>query len=229
MSDSDPIDDGVAAAMTTAAAVSRVAEVLLRQAQDEKLRRAREDQATAHDAALQLAARAEVAEAFYRQASDSEWLRGADVAEIRAAVEGAYTWAEVDPDRFRSAADDLGAQLQALYAVDVREAYVEHRNAAAVADLAAAGVAEAREREKDADRSARSADMAAAYDSAPARSQRERALVAAGADHDFTTARVVSDKLNAHDPRDAARAGHPKLSKAPGRRGGARHDQQRGR
>ncbi|GAA1113255.1 hypothetical protein GCM10009668_38980 [Nocardioides dubius] len=93
-----------------------VAEVLVRQAQHAKLKLAQQDRIAAEEAASQLEARGEAPEAFYRDAASQEWLAGATVADIRAAVGGAHLWAEIDPARFPGAAEDLRDQMVAVSA-----------------------------------------------------------------------------------------------------------------
>ncbi|MFS3130649.1 hypothetical protein ACLM5J_19765 [Nocardioides sp. Bht2] len=235
MADDDPIDDGVSIMMSGAAAASRVAEVLVRQAQDAKLKLAQQDRIAAEEAASQLAARGEVAQAFYREAASQEWLAGATVADIRAAVEGAHLWAEIDPERFAGTAEDLRDEMRAVFGVDLREAVAEQRDAAAIADLAAAGVDSARAASSHAGVAvdqARSAEATAVseYDSPDARRAREQAMKDAGADTETVKARVVSDRLNAHDPRLApAGTGGAAKGKPAARTSSRKADQQRGR
>lgn len=233
MSGEDPIDDGMALAATAAASAARVAEVLLKQAQDLKLKQAHEARASVAEAATQLAARAEVAEAFYREACSAEWLSTASAADLRAAVEGVHVWAEVAPDRFGEPAESMREALITAYRVDVREAYAERRDAAAIADLASRGVLDARVEQVEVKpvvvQDLAQAGVGAGYDTAEARRARESAMVAAGVDQELVTARMVSDKMNAHDPATAAASAGGVRTKAAVRSHGKSRDQQRGR
>jgi len=241
MSGDDPIEHGISVAMTGAAAMSRVAEILIRQAQEAKARAAADSRANAEELQLQLAARAETAEAYYAAAAQREWLATASTEEIAAAVHGVHAWAEVDEQRFGPHAERMREQLQAAFGVDLREAYEDQRNAEAIADLARAGVEEARSADGAASTTVEAtqkietlAVSELGYDATDARAARREIMVeAAGGSAEVVKARSVSDYLNAHDPQGtaaAAAAGKGRgPSKAAARTGRRQPGQQRGR
>jgi len=239
MSGDDPIEHGISVAMTGAAAMSRVAEILIRQAQEAKARAAADSRANAEELQLQLAARAETAEAYYTAAAEREWLATATTEEITSAVHGVHAWAEVDEQRFGPHAERMREQLQAAFGVDLREAYEEQLGAEAIADIARAGLEEARSADGagatsvEASRELETVAVSEmAYDAPEARAARHESMAATGTGAtEAVKARTVSDQLNVHDPRGtAAAAGKGRgASKAAARTGRREPRQQLGR
>jgi hypothetical protein len=230
MSDEDPIEGGLAIAMTGAASISRAAEVMLRYAQEVKARRAAGLREGVAELRKQIDARGELAAAamvFYGETGHTEWIKKATAAEIVDAVHASHAWAEIDPERFSDKAQAIREQLAATFGVDLREAYAEKQTADALAAIARDGL-------KDYDRDPLNPS---AYDrhvlAQRADGARTEAMKAAGATEAAVTARAVSDQLNGHDPRGTAAAAAGGRTKAPtkvARRSPARQaGQQRGR
>jgi hypothetical protein len=225
MSGDDPIEHGISVAMTGVAAMSRVAEILIRQAQEAKARAAADSRANAEELQLQLAARAETAEAYYAAAAQREWLATATTEEIAAVVHGVHAWAEVDEQRFGPHAEQMREHLKAAFGVDLREAYEEQRNAEAIADLARFGMEEARSVDGAASTAVDAtqeletvAVSELAYDAPWARVARSEAMVVTGAGAtEAVKARTVSDQLNAHDPSGTAAAAASGKGRRPGK------------
>jgi len=70
--DEDPVDELRSVGMTSAAAISRVAETMIRAAEDAKLRAAQEAAQQAEDGQRRYDAQAHVADRFYREAIDKD-------------------------------------------------------------------------------------------------------------------------------------------------------------
>lgn len=227
MSDNDDaLQDGISVALTGAAAMSRVGEVLLRQAQEQKARAAAETRQRAEEAAEQLRARAEVAQAFYTAAASPEWMQGASARDLATAIQGVHLWAEVDHDRFGQVAEAMREQVRTTLGVDLREAYEEQRGAAAIAALAATG-ARAPDKEQEPKQ-----EQGRDYDDPARRQARRDDLEKAGTEPAAVKARVVSDELNGHDPADTAQnaqAGRAARHKPAARAPRKRREQQRSR
>jgi len=168
-------------------------------------------------------------------------LRADPVLEIADAVHDVHAWAEVDEQRFGPQADRMREQLQAAFGVDLREAHEEQRGAEAIADLARAGVEEARSADGaavttvEATREIETVVISElAYDAPEARSAKHEAMAVTGAGAtEAVKARTVSDQLNVHDPRGTAAAAAAGAGRGPNkaaaRTGRRKPGQQRGR
>jgi len=117
--------------MTSAAALSRLAETMIRAAQDHKMRSAQQAAQDAEEGQRRYDAQAQVAERFYRQALDQDLLTTAARADQDALRHGAQQWAELDPDRFGPYSERLNARLEELdqEASNREEARQEQRTA----------------------------------------------------------------------------------------------------
>jgi hypothetical protein len=118
--DEDPVDELRSVGMTSAAAVSRVAETLIRSAQDQKMRATQAAQAEAEDAARRYEAQAAIAEQYYQQTNRPGWITTATGDEVARAWKGAQQWRELDPERFGPYADQLNARFMENYQVNLR-------------------------------------------------------------------------------------------------------------
>lgn len=179
MADDDVLEQARAAGLTIATGVSRLGDTFIRAAQQRAEADLRDKQAQVEDARSRYEAQARVAEELYRRAADPDWMRSVGQAEALSVWEAAQLWADLDQERFHTAADQVAVAYQHAY----RQAY-ETDPAAAVEEL------RGHQRSPDEIR----------YDSPEARSQRADGLVDAGWPVAAVHARVVSDKLNAVDP-----------------------------
>jgi hypothetical protein len=100
--------------MTSAAAISRVGETMIRAAQDAKMRAAQEAAQQAEDGQRRYDAQAQIAERFYREAIDTDLMTTSPRVDQDALREGARQWAELDPDRFGPYADRLNERFEEL-------------------------------------------------------------------------------------------------------------------
>lgn len=232
MSDEDPIEGGLAIAMTGAASVSRAAEVMLRYAQEVKARHAAGVHEGVAELRQQLDARAELAAAamkFSDQTGHPDWIKTATVPEIVDAVHAAHAWAEIDPERFSDKAQAIREQLVVAFGVDLREAYAEKQTADALAAIARDGLEATTGRST----TQRASAQERSYDAPASREQRTQVMKEAGIPAAAVSAREVSDQLNGNDPRGTAAAaanGHGKAPAKAARRSPSKQAaQQRGR
>lgn len=121
MSDDDPVDDLRAVGMTAGAALTRVAETLVRQAQERAMRQTQAEQQTAREASRRYEAEAAVAEKHYQAATASEWIGQASPQETAATWRSAQAWREVDEQRFGPYADRLTAGITDRYGNDLHQ------------------------------------------------------------------------------------------------------------
>ncbi|MBU2698808.1 hypothetical protein [Pimelobacter sp. 30-1] len=246
----DPIEGGISVAMTAAASGSRIAEILLRKAQEAKLRAAQLANRNAEELNAQLAARSEIAQAFYADASEQAWLTNASKDDVIAAVHGVHAWAEVDPGKFGPQAERMREQFQAAFGVDLREAFQENQNAQALAEYARVNLHDAERSEainevdpppwdppaqpgpiKVVDEPTVTATYAP-YDAPESRAAREQDLVKSDVGPDAVKAHATADKLNAKSPRGTAAAAASTKARTPkkaAQRGTRQQGQQRGR
>ncbi len=110
--DEDPVDELRSVGMTSAAALSRVAETMIRAAQDHKMRSAQQAAQEAEEGQRRYDAQAQVAERFYREAIDKDLMVSSPRAEQDALRQGAQEWAELDPGRFGPYSERLNAQFE---------------------------------------------------------------------------------------------------------------------
>jgi hypothetical protein len=76
--DEDPVDELRSVGMTSAVALSRVAETVIRTAQDHKMRSAQQAAQDAEEGQRRYDAQAQVAERFYREVIDQDLMLTAD-------------------------------------------------------------------------------------------------------------------------------------------------------
>jgi len=225
--DEDPVDELRSVGMTGAAALSRVAETMIRSAQDHKMRAAEQAAQDAEEGQRRYDAQALVAERFYREAADTDLLAkwpGVDQVALR---DGARQWAELDPDRFGPYADRLNERLEELGLEEARREEASREQRTANEEQATA------EREADpekADESRQASDGAQAladeasqeasrhgqaadeleveepsYDSAERREGTAKEMTVAGVPESQREAKLTADHLNAEHPKTAAR------------------------
>ncbi len=122
MDGDDTFEEFERVAMTGAAALSRAAEVLIRAAQDNKVRATAETARVTEDLQRRAEAQAQAAERYYARAVESGWVRHAGSDEVALAWKGAQQWAQVDSDRFAGYAKALNDWLWTECGFDPREA-----------------------------------------------------------------------------------------------------------
>lgn len=175
MADEDVLEQARAAGLTIATGVSRLGDTFIRAAQQRADAEVRDKQLQVEEAQRRYEAQAQVAEALYRRAADPDWMRSVDRAEALGVWEAAQIWADLDQERFRTAADQVTVAYRQAFGTGPATAVEESRgHLMAPSDVQ--------------------------YDSPEARSQRADALVDAGWPADARRARVLADQFNAHDP-----------------------------
>ncbi len=227
--DEDPVDELRSVGMTSAAAISRVAETMIRAAQDRKMRAAQQAAQDAEEGQRRYDAQALVADRCYREAVDTDLLAKWPGVDQDALREGARQWAELDPDRFGPYADRLNERFEELGLEEARreeasreqltaneeqgkaerqadpEKAEEHRQAS---QGAAARADDARQ---EASRHGQAAeeleDEEPSYDSAGRREGTTREMAEAGVPESQQKAKLTADHLNAEHPKTAARSG----------------------
>jgi len=227
--DEDPVDELRSVGMTGAAAISRVAETMIRAAQDAKMRAAQDAAQQAEDGQRRYDAQAQVAERFYREAIDTDLMTTSPRVDQDALRQGAQQWAELDPDRFGPYADRLNERLEELDMEQGRRAEAgreertaneeqtkaerednpekaeEHRQASEGA------AARADDATQEASRHGQAADELEpeepSYDSAERRDGTAKEMTQAGVPESQREAKLTADHLNAEHPKTAARGG----------------------
>ncbi len=234
--DKDPVDELRSVGMTGAAAISRVAETMIRAAQDAKMRAAQEAAQQAEDGQRRYDAQAQVAERFYREAIDTDLMTTSPRVDQDALRQGAQQWAELDPDRFGPYADRLNERFEELGLEEARreEAGREERTADEEQSKAeredhpdkaeehrqASEGAAAREDDAshEASRHGQGADELEAeepsYDSGERREGTAKEMTEAGVPESQREAKLTADHLNAEHPKTAARSGQGRQTTA---------------
>lgn len=222
--DEDPVDELRSVGMTSAAAISRVAETMIRAAQDHKMRAAQQAAQEAEEGQRRYDAQAQVAERFYREAIDTDLMTTSPRVDQEALRKGAQQWAELDPDRFGPYADRLNERFAEL---DLEEARREQRTAEAerVGSERESNPDKAEERRQASEGAAARADDASqaasrhgqaadeleaeepSYDSAERREGTAREMTEAGVPESQREAKLTADHLNAEHPKTAALSG----------------------
>jgi hypothetical protein len=227
--DEDPVDELRSVGMTSAAALSRVAETMIRAAQDHKMRSAQQAAQEAEEGQRRYDAQAQVAERFYREAIDQDLMTTPPRADQDTLRQGALQWAELDPDRFGPYSERLNARREELDQEATRreEASQEQRTAEEQESKArredgpekaeehrqasAADVAGGDEATNEADRHGQVTDEieteGPAYDSAERREETAKETKEAGVPEPQREAKLTADHLNAKHPKTAARGG----------------------
>ena len=118
MDSDDTFEEFQRVAMTGAAGLSRAAEVLIRNAQDAKVRQVARTAQVTEDLQRRAEAQAAAAERYYAHATEPEWVRQASAAEVATAWKGAHQWAQIDPHRFTGPATDLNDRIRDEYGID---------------------------------------------------------------------------------------------------------------
>lgn len=247
--DEDPLDELRTVGMTGAAAVSRVAEILIRNAQDDQLRRCGDSQGAATAAQQRYEAQAQVAERLFEQAAQAQWMRDASPAEIAAAWRAARTWAEVDAERFTHHARAVNDTYRDEYGVDLADVEDRLGDRDLAVDLARGRAEAARdggptapdpteaelraaELELSAPTAGRDARAAQAredrdgYDTAARRERDDAAMREAGVPDEAREAKQIADHLNGRHPHQGAAGPGPKTR--PGRGAGRAKARTRG-
>jgi hypothetical protein len=243
--DEDPVDELRAVGMTGGAALSRVAETMIRHAQDDRLRRTEQTRQATQEVKDRWEAQARVAERYFDKAARPEVMRDLPAREISAAWEASQTWAQVDRDRFGHHADAINATFVQAYGVDLREAADRLASREQAAELAQARVereregdqeptpdlagGEARNERRQDDERLAAAEPAAAgvereqretadYDTPQRREATAAAMNDNGVPGDAHEAKMTADRLNGQHPHKAAEAGHPTRARTQTRR-----------
>jgi len=99
--DEDPVDELRSVGMTSAAALSRVAETMIRATQDRKMRSAQQAAQDAEEGQRRYDAQTLVAERFYREALDQDLMTTAPRADQDALRQGAQGVGRVGPRQVR--------------------------------------------------------------------------------------------------------------------------------
>jgi len=227
--DEDPLDELRSVGMTGAAAISRVAETMIRAAQDAKMRRAQEAAQQAEDGQRRYDAQAQVAEQFYREAIEKDLMTSLPRDGQDAVRDGARQWAELDPDRFGPYADRLNQRRAELDMEQARREEAGREERAADAEQTKSeredspekteahrqgsegAAARADEASQEAGRHGQAADELEAeepsYDSGERREGTAREMTEAGVPEAQREAKLTADHLNAEHPKTAARSG----------------------
>ncbi|MGB3763477.1 MAG: hypothetical protein WA966_09655 [Ornithinimicrobium sp.] len=119
MDSDDTFEEFQRVAVTGAAALSRAAEVLIRNAQDTKVRQVAQTAQATEDLQRRAEAQAAAAERYYAHAAEPGWVRQASAAEVAVSWKGAHQWAEIDPHRFTGPAADLDRRIRDEYGIDL--------------------------------------------------------------------------------------------------------------
>jgi hypothetical protein len=178
MADEDVLEQARAAGLTIATGVSRLGDTFIRAAQQRADADVRDKQLQVEEAQRRYEAQAQVADQLYRRAADPDWMRSVDQAEALGVWEAAQLWADLDQERFRTAADQVTVAYQEAYGHAPSAAHTQNRGTHGLV-------------------------VVADYDSGAARSARAAALGDAGWPREAIRARVLSDQLNSHDPQQA--------------------------
>lgn len=208
MVDDDPWDDmhGVSTMALTSAA--RVAETLLRSAQDRVRREADRDEQQAEQADRRYEAQAKVADEYYQRAATPEFVREQSPETMQTTWDGLREWEQIDPERFSPHTQPMAEAIVAVHggAVDevdatleterLREAEVAHEDEADLEHVADLND----DQEVDLDNDIE-------YDSDEARSRRDQQLDSSHLEPEVKTAIKIADRQNGHDPAEAAAAG----------------------
>ncbi len=227
--DEDPVDELRSVGMTSAAAVSRVAETMIRAAQDRKMRAAQEAAQQAEDGRRRYDAQAQVADRFYREAIDKDLMTSLPRVDQDAVRHGAQQWAELDPERFGPYADRLNERLEELdmeqgrreeagrqeRSADVEQAKSEREDNPEQAEehrqASEGAAARADNASQEAGRHGQAADELdgeePSYDSAERRDGTAKEMTEAGVPESQREAKLTADHLNGEHPKTAARGG----------------------
>lgn len=239
--DEDPVDELRSVGMTSAAALSRVAETMIRAAQDHKMRSAQQAAHDAQEGQRRYDAQAQVAERFYRETLDKDLMATSPRADQDALRQGAQEWADLDPDRFGPYSERLTARFEELDQEAGRRQVAGHEQRIAEEQKGKArhqenpetakehrqdpGDADARgdDATNEADRHGQAADEIDAeglgYDSAKRREQTAQEMKEAGVPEPQRDAKLTADHLNAEHPKTAARDGQGRTKTAAKGRG----------
>lgn len=226
--DDDPVDELRSVGMTSAAAMSRVAETMIRSAQDHRIRAAQQTALEAEESQRRYDAQAQVAERFYREAIATDVMATSPRADQDALRQSAQQWAELDPDRFGPSSQRLTARFEELdqetgrreeagqeqRTVEEQEtkARVEKEDPDKAQEHRDASEAAAARRDdpiNEADRHGAVANEidaeTPAYDSPERRAKTAIEMTEAGVPEPQREARRTADHLNAEHPKTAAR------------------------
>lgn len=194
--DEDPVDELRGVGMNQGAALSRVAETLIRNEQDQNMRQAEQDQREAQQLHERYEAQALAAEAQLDRGSQREWLRESDPGEVAATWRAAENWAEVERDRFGERADAVNEAYRAEYGIDLREVEETLGSREMAAEVGQARVEQVRGTDRE----------GAAYDTSERRAQMVAEMHQRGVPSEARDARLISDYMNGRHPHEAAGA-----------------------
>jgi hypothetical protein len=142
--DDEVVEDIQGVSTMAATSLMRAGETLIRSAQDQAQRRAQQLAQQSEDAQRRFDAQGLVADRFYAQASDPQWMRAAEPAQIAQAWRGAQEWAELDSARFGPKAEAINAAYRDAYGWDLNTYAGRTGDPEFVADAAAARVVQVR-------------------------------------------------------------------------------------
>ncbi|WP_066466125.1 hypothetical protein [Sanguibacter suarezii] len=152
MVDDDPIDDIHGVAMTAGTALSRVAESVLRHAQDRRRLAQQTIERASEDARARESAQREIADRHFSRAQRPDFLETADPRAIAQTWHAAQDWKDREPERFTAAADGLNAQFEARYGIDLSAAVDQGAARELVTDAAETRIVKVRELEQQQER-----------------------------------------------------------------------------
>lgn len=230
MDGDDTFEEFERVAMNGAAALSRAAEVLIRNAQDNKVRATAQTAQATEDLQRRAEGQSRAAELYYARATtEPGWARRASAGEVALTWKGAQKWAEVDVGRFGGYADALTDQVRAEYGFDPHETGsgldAQSRGCREQVEAHQRGRGEAGA-ESDGDQvpgavagvtvATRTDAAELGYDTAERRAVTSAALTAAGVSEPAREAKMVADHLNGTDPQAVTTAAAPRRSRATG-------------
>lgn len=230
-------------AMIGAAALSRAAEVLIRSAQDHRVRATAQSAQATEDLQRRAEAQSQAAEQYYKRTIEPGWVRSVEADEVALAWKGSQQWAQIDGERFGGYAAALTDEIRAEYGFDPYEtgAGLEAQSRACREQVEArrSGQEENGSTPKGDQVPPAAADVAAGrrtaaadldYDTVERRAATSAELAAAGVPESARSARAVADHLNGTDPHALASA--PARGRGRGRAAAGlkqTRDQERGR
>lgn len=149
MDHDDPIHEMRAVGMTGGAALSRVAETVLRNMQERRRQQQVNSDQEVQEAYQRMQAQSAVAEQHFAAASRPDWMKNATATEQAQTWKAAQQWRQIDPDRFGPPADRLTTQVRQRYGTQLTDTI--DRLGADGADISAELIELAARRRADAD------------------------------------------------------------------------------
>ncbi|MFY0408704.1 hypothetical protein [Solicola sp. PLA-1-18] len=225
----DVVDEVQGATVMTLTSAARAAEVLLRSSQDRAVRQAHQDRQASDEACRRYDAQASVAEEFYRQAADPEFVRLQTQDVVVNAWRGAQEWKDLEPQRFGPHADQITQNVWTEYGIDLDDVAARLGDRDLAAELGEMRVQRTRGVDEDLDRDDDANAQAVPgvadgmeYDTDAARRAREEQLDRSDLPAETRNAMKVADHLNGTNPALAAGTHVREGKTKPAPRAGAR-------